>query len=238
MEDRRDEQHDELLDRAVAALSRAPVLPGPPPDAVARILEAASEADATPLTIVERIRKMKRIARIAVAATVLAAIGIFVSWIVIGGGSDNMAFARVADALDSLRSATFDSTADMKDPVGGRSIHMKAKGMFLAPSHQRTDSSIGDKGGTSSVMIMDMQAAKAIMLMPEKKFAITVDGEKMKKEMEKATGRPSPNMFEMVRRLVREGSSGLGEKAELLGAKEIDGHKAVGFRTRPVICRK
>ena len=54
-------------------------------------------------------------------------------------------------------------------------------------------------------MIMDMQTAKAVMLMPEKKFAVAFDGEQMKKEMEKSTGRPSPSMFEMVRRLVREG---------------------------------
>ena len=34
----------------------------------------------------------------------------------------------------------------------------------------------------------------------------------------------------MVRRLVREGSSGTGDKAESLGNKEIDGRQAVGFR--------
>ena len=38
-------------------------------------------------------------------------------------------------------------------------------------------------------------------------------------------------MFEMVRQLVREGSSGPGEKVESLGKKEIDGRVAVGFRT-------
>ena len=37
-------------------------------------------------------------------------------------------------------------------------------------------------------------------------------------------------MFEMVRRLVREGSSGTGDKAERLGTKKIDGREAVGFR--------
>ncbi len=190
-------------------------------------------ADSISPIILERTRQMKRIAKFAVAATILVAVGILVFWMTIGDGSTNIAFARVADALDSLRSATFDATGDMKDPVGGKSIHMKTKGMFLAPSRQRMESSIGDKSDTSSVMIMDMQAGKAIMLMPEKKFAIAIHGEQMKKEMEKSTGHPSPDLFEMVRRLVREGSSGLGEKAELLGTREIDGRKAVGFRTRP-----
>ena len=40
-----------------------------------------------------------------------------------------------------------------------------------------------------------------------------------------------PDLFTMVRQIVREGSRS-GEKAESLGAKEIAGHKAVGFRAR------
>ena len=47
--------------------------------------------------------------------------------------------------------------------------------------------------------------------------------------MKKPAG-PS-NTFEMVRQLVREGSSGPGEKVESLGKKEIDGRVVVGFRT-------
>ena len=151
----------------------------------------------------------------------------------VGGGSTNVAFARVADALYNLQSATFDAAGDVKDFMGGKTIHMKSKGFFLAPSRQRMESSLGTKGDVSSVMIMDMQAGKAIMLMPENKFALAVDGEQLKKETEKSGGPPPPDMFEMVRRLVREGSSGPGEKAESLGAREIDGRKAVGFRTRP-----
>ena len=51
MEDRRDEQDDDLLERAVAALGRAPVLPGPPPDAVARILELPARQKPLPLPL-------------------------------------------------------------------------------------------------------------------------------------------------------------------------------------------
>ena len=156
----------------MAALGQAPVLPGPPPDAVARVLQAAEEVpgtrplslwervrvrafgEKTPpsppaplpkgeggplLTLVERIGNMKRIARIAVAATVLAAIGISVSWIVIQGGSGNMAFARVADALDSLRSATYDVTSESKGKDGQPCGRATGKGFFLAPSHQRIE---------------------------------------------------------------------------------------------------
>ena len=37
------ETNDDLLERALAAMEKTPVLPGPPPDAVARVLEAAFE---------------------------------------------------------------------------------------------------------------------------------------------------------------------------------------------------
>lgn len=231
MEDQRDEQHDELLERAVAALSRAPVLPGPPPDAVARVLAAASEADAAPLTIVERIKKMKRIARIAVAATVLVALGVLVSWLVIGAGSTNMAFARVADALDRLRSASFDMLSEAKDANGKSPMTATGKGFFMAPSHQRTEISAGGaKEISTMIMIADGQAAKGLWLMPKAKLAIAMDMKKMREDMKKSAKGAQPDLFEMVRRLVREGSSGAGEKAERLGKKEIDGQAAVGFR--------
>ena len=57
MENRGDEHNDELLDRATEALRRVPVPEGPPPEAVARALDAVLELDVIPLTIVERIKK-------------------------------------------------------------------------------------------------------------------------------------------------------------------------------------
>ena len=82
------------------------------------------------------------------------------------------------------------------------------------------------KDKSSSIMIMDCQTVKGLSLVPEQKLAITFDGSKIKKP----AGTPS-NMFEMVRQLVREGSSSLGGKVESLGKKEIDGRAVVGFRT-------
>ena len=81
------------------------------------------------------------------------------------------------------------------------------------------------------ITIFDNQAAKCLMLMPQQKFAMAMDMEKMTENMKKSAKDAPPDLFEMVRRLVREGSSGTGEKAERLGKKEIDGREAVGFRT-------
>ena len=275
MEDRRNEQFDDLLDRATEALCQAPVPPGPPPEAVARVLAAAREADVIPLTILERIKTMKRVAKVAVAATVLVALGILVSWLVIGGGSTNIAFARVADALDSLRSATFDLTSESKGDNGQPPATATGKGFFLAPSHQRieilvdiahnpavkaaaeaarrnhvADSPAAKAAGQAAaeaaakaitlmpkmnqVTIVDGQTAKSIMLMPMLKIAVTMDMKKLREDYLKKSAKlakdPPADVFEMVRRLVREGSSGTGDKAERLGKKEIDGRQAVGFR--------
>ena len=80
------------------------------------------------------------------------------------------------------------------------------------------------------ITIVDGQAAKSIMLMPSMKLAVAMDMKKSREEMKKSAKGAPPDLFEMVRRLVREGSSGTGDKAERLGKKEIDGRQAVGFR--------
>ena len=171
---------------------------------------------------------MKRIAKLAVAATILVALGLLGSWFMIGGGSTNIAFAEVAKALDNLRTATYDCTMEMKNPMDGKTNTTTMKCFFLAPSCERTEMSMSmgsakDKG--SSIIILDHQAMKGLTLAPELKLATTIDLSKIKKP-----AGPS-NPFEMVRQLVREGSSSPGEKVESLGKKEIDGRVAIGFRT-------
>ena len=88
----------------------------------AQATEAIREADVLPRTL-KRTRTMRRIAKLAVATSVLVAFGLLVCWMTIGGGSTNIAFARVADALDHLRSAMFDMTANMKDQMGEEHPH-------------------------------------------------------------------------------------------------------------------
>jgi len=96
VEDRQDEPIDHLLNRATEALRRAPIAPGPPHDVVARAVDAALKAYIVPVNTNYRTTNMKRIIKIAVAASILVAVGFFVSWITIGSGSSNIAFAAVA----------------------------------------------------------------------------------------------------------------------------------------------
>jgi hypothetical protein len=75
-------------------------------------------------------------------------------------------------------------------------------------------------------MILDHQAMKGLVLAPEQGLATTIDLSRIKKP-----AGPS-NPFELVRQAVQEGSSTLGGRVEPLGKKDIDGHVAIGFRTR------
>ncbi len=201
-------------------------------ETVAAVAEAPRQPDVLPIISLQSTRKMKRIVKFAVAATMLVAFGILVSWMAIGGGSTSMAFARVADALDSVRSATYDATSELKGDNGQPPATATGKGFFLAPSRQRMEVLANSaKTTTKMVVVSDSQAAKSIMLMPEQHIAMTMDMEKLRGKLKKSA-RSLPDLFETVRRLVREGSSGTREKAERLGKKEIDGRTAVGFHTR------
>ena len=199
-----------------------------PAETVAPVTERTRKADVRLIITVERTRQMKRIAKFAVAATIFVALGILVSWSMIGGGSTSIAFAEVAKALDNLRTATYDCTMEMKNPTDEKTTTITMKGFFLAPSCERIEMSMSlgaPKDQVSSILILDHQARKGLTLAPEQKLATTIDLSKMKKP-----SGPS-NPFEMVRQLVREESSSPGEKVESLGKKEMDGHVLVGFRT-------
>ncbi|MEN6407119.1 MAG: hypothetical protein ABFC77_11685 [Thermoguttaceae bacterium] len=218
-----------------------------------------------------KVSLMKRIVRVAVAASIVFAVGAVVAWLTFGGSSANIAFADVAKALDSLRSATFDVVSEVREKKDSQPITAAGKGYFLAPCHQRIETSVNlgreaavkgaeaaakrihkNDGPASAnraaqaaaksmakavgsmpemivrqIMIADSQAEKCILLYPNMKTGMLVDSKKMRELRNKPA---QPDLFEMVRRLVREGNSGTGEKTVAIGKKEIDGRKAVGFR--------
>ena len=204
--------------------------PTAPADEVA---ERIGVEKAIPL-IEKRSQTMKRIIKLAIAATILVALGIFTSWTVIDRGSSNLAFAEVAKALDNLPCATFEIKMEGKMVEDQPKITMTGKGSYLAPSLQRMEISVKmagmpENGVGDSIMVIDQKAAKCLMLMPTLKCGMIMDTKKMREEMKKP-GKFNPDMFEQVRQLVREGSLQSGDQVKNLGEKEIDGHTAVGFQ--------
>lgn len=214
---------------------------------------------------------MKRIVKVAVAASVVFALGVAVVWLTLGGSSGNLAFADVAKVFESLRSATFDVRTEVRKKKEDKPLVATGKGYFLAPGRQRIETSmrfdqqpavkaaeeaarrmhkkdgpaaanraaqeaaqamgkaVGSQPETTfrQIMISDVQVGKCLMLYPNMKFGTLIDLRKMR---ENANEPNHPDFFETARRLVREGSSGNGEKAASLGKKDIDGRQAVGFR--------
>jgi outer membrane lipoprotein-sorting protein len=241
-------ENDDLLDRAVDALCSVPVSQEPPPETVARTLVAVQKAcDRRPFSLnmikstQKWISKMKSISKIALAASILVAVGIVFLCLTIGGGSSGLAFAAVADALEQLHSVTYDMIMEVKDSKSGETLPpVKFKCSFLAPSRQRMEMSNETAQGsvTNCIMIQDYQTAKSITLTPWEQIAVVYDYGKMAKEMGKS-GWPIPqDMFAMVRQMVREGRTDSFGKVESLGKKEIawqkgsriDKQTAVGFR--------
>ncbi len=238
MSDHQNLNQDDQLQLAVNALRQTTVPNGPSPEDVTKLIATLEKTAPQPSTstLKKRTLAMKSITKMAVAATVLLTLGSFFAWTFSGGAFTSIALANVAEALDSLRSATFDMTSEAKGEKGQPPATATGKGFFLAPSHQRMEISVDSAKITMNhVTIVDGQTGKSITLMPNQNLAVAMDMKKMQEEMKKTGKLPkdaSADVFETVRRLVREGSSGTGEKAERLGKKEINGRMAVGFRTQ------
>ncbi|MEN6365236.1 MAG: hypothetical protein ABFC88_00275, partial [Thermoguttaceae bacterium] len=85
---------------------------------------------------------MKRIVKVAVAASVVFALGVAVVWLTLGGSSGNLAFADVAKVFESLRSATFDVRTEVRKKKEDKPLVATGKGYFLAPGRQRIETSM------------------------------------------------------------------------------------------------
>jgi outer membrane lipoprotein-sorting protein len=215
------DQGEDLLKRAIAATRELPVPAGPSTDLASQTLAALRGSLRQPkTTFYERINDMswtsKASAAVAVAASVL------VMYVVLSNAAGGArAFAAVAEALKSVRSATWKTTTVAK---GGQNetITSSSVAMFLAPSHERMET---DFQGAKSIHIMDGQKDKVIVLVPATKTAMVID----LKNLPPDRGSPFGNTFQELRKLVSEAQSG-AQKAERLGVETIDGRRAEGFR--------
>jgi len=225
MEDRKDSNPDDLLDRAVEAVLREPISEELPPDRVAQLVAAAQRAANRPypFTLMERIRSMKLRTKLAVAATVLIALVGLMSGLVPGSGVA-VAFADVAEALNNVHSATWktSSVAETKVPET-KTVTFSADAMFLAPSHERTETTV-DGAKAVAISIIDGQKNKAITLVPATKTATVIN-------LKSLPGKDNPfgRTFQSLQGLVANAQSGKVGKVERIGRKTIDGQGAQGF---------
>lgn len=223
MENRRDFHHDDLLERAVEAVLRVPIPDELPPEQVAQLVAVVQQAasEPRPVTLMKRIRNMKLRTKLAVAATALIAFVGLISWLVPGSGVA-VAFADVAEALNSVHSATWKATTvvELKVPQD-RTTTFSERAMFLAPSHERTEVTAD---GAKSIRIVDGQKGKMISLVPATKTAMVIDLKNFPPQ-----NNPFGRTFQSLRELVSNAQSGKVGKVERLGVKTIDGRSAQGF---------
>jgi outer membrane lipoprotein-sorting protein len=164
----------------------------------------------------------KAAAALAIAASLLV---LYVGLSAITGGAP--AFADIVDALNKVRTATWKSTTEFTLP-GNETRTNSSNGMFLAPSHERNETTETTAEGTKAtdVMIMDGQKDKVLTLVPATKTAIVIDLKNKPPGMEGPFG----HTFQDLRELAAEAQSGKRGKVERLGVKTVDGQTAEGFR--------
>jgi outer membrane lipoprotein-sorting protein len=208
---------------------------GPPDDFLAKMLAALHHAEqaANPprtISLKKRILAMKPTTKVAIAATVLIAVGGLLAWVAPSGGTALAELADVAEALADVRTATWNTrneyTVSIKDPKLGKvetPCVVNGKSMYLAPSRERHErpetvnySSIGFPVTLlESIRIFDHQSGQETRLSPTTGTAMILE-----------LSRGPDNTLERFRRLV-EKADGEGEK---LGLQTIDGRETVAFR--------
>ena len=216
MNDHQDRNQNDLLQQAVRALRQTAVPDGPSPKAVTELVATLEKAAPQPITFTlkKRMFTMKPITKIAVAATILLALGSFFAWTLSSDVFTSIALAQVADALEKVRNATYESKITINSTISGESTRI-FKTMFLAPSRSRVETP------ENSIMIFDNSAGKALTLEPKQKRACVIE----------LDGRTNVDRgFEDVLADIRQAIAGTREDCQRLADKEIDGRRAVGFR--------
>jgi outer membrane lipoprotein-sorting protein len=224
MDNRQNFHHDDLpiLERSVDAVLRDPIPADLPPDQVMQLVAVVQRAANQPCasTLIQRIKNMRAMTRIAVAATVLLALVGLMFWSMSGGGV-TVAFADVVEALKNVHSATWKITAVATfKPPGAKeekTITTVTNCMFLAPCYERTETTKGEK----SIAIVDGQKNKMLVLLPARKMATIVNSKNQQPR----------RSFQSMQQYIANAQSGkAGGKVERLGLKTIDGRSAEGFR--------
>jgi len=222
MKDHNEFNHDNLLDRAVEAVLHEPPPGEPSPERVADLVFHVRHAaeQPYPITLLQRIKNMKPMNRIAVTAAILIAFAGLMSWLAPHGGV-SVAFAQVAEALNRVETATWKSETVVKGP-DNKSAAWVTTEMFLAPSHQRSEITVN--GNKTSVSIIDGEKDKMLTLDSATKTAVVIELKNLPQ------GNPLGRTFQGLRELVASAQSGKAGKVERLGEKVIDGRRADGFR--------
>lgn len=239
MIEQKPESSSDIVDRAMGELRLSPVPPGPPPELLDALLQAAKENTGTLQCTVEASAQaeiirptlltrslgtwrwiMRHPVYRAMAATIfiLAIVGVTL-WFHAGGAT--LALADFIQPILDAKSVKYKMTATMDgQPIGTHEV------MVRPPYWKREEMRREMSGGVEMrlVAIWDFQKGKSLCLNPKRKTATITTYTGMPKD------RASLTEFATLRSLLLNAQDRPGVKREPLGEKEIDGHKAVGYR--------
>jgi len=199
--------HDDLLDRAVAELIDAPVEDGPSQMLVARTLEELKGRLTPAPQNTLRIARPMWMYRIA-AVILIGLLGVVALMVLNRGGS--VAAAEVAKKLRESRTLSCNWSMEMPN---GKSMSMKM--MFLEPGKLRVEAP------GAAATIVDLSKNKLMVLNPLIHTAIAVD----LGEMKNGASNQATDMIEWVEKI----KNTTGQQAQSIGTRDIDGVAAKGF---------
>jgi outer membrane lipoprotein-sorting protein len=151
---------------------------------------------------------------LACAALTIAAVCLFVP----SGQSTVLAFDDIANKLMEAKSARYQSEATIEAVPGADAVTQSFQSYYLAPGLFRNEFR-----SPEMATITDSVSGKMLFLTRASKSAVLI--------MKGAKGdEKHPNHFERLRTLLSKQGTQQGAEYESLGEKEIDGHRAVGFR--------
>jgi outer membrane lipoprotein-sorting protein len=213
---------DDLLQRAVAATRELPLPEGPSPAIASQTLVALRQKAHRPTsTLHERITHMswksKASAVLAIAASVL------VMYVILSSPmSGTQAFAAVAQAINSVRTATWKIATEVKlSPE--KTVSSSGVGMFLEPSHERVETTLDDG---RVIQITDGAENKFLSLVPDEKLAMIFNVENVPLGRESGLGKT----FQGLRDIVAQAQGGKNAMVERLDDEVVDGRDALVFR--------
>jgi outer membrane lipoprotein-sorting protein len=225
MENHQNFHHDELLKRAVEAVLRDPIPDELPPDRVAQLAAVVRQAadQPYPTTLIERIARLldtwrwimrSPVFRVATAAVFVFAIAGVALWFHVSG--TQYAFADFIKPILEAKSAKFKATFERD----GKQV-ATADVMVLAPNRVREE--LRQPGRPVEIRIADYSKGVSILIDSAKKIAV------INRMVGLPRGRASMNLLEEMRSLILDAKKPDVQR-ESLGEKEVDGHRAVGWR--------
>jgi outer membrane lipoprotein-sorting protein len=232
MIEKKPESFSDIVDRAAAELRAMPVPPGPPPELLEALLQAANvnvgcvkhtvkvsdqpSSDGSynqPLSQLQKIRNIimknpfKSLTTFAACCLVLIAAYLTFGPLMQG----NVAFAEVCAIIQKAK--TMVCTAKTNLPWPGTTENMEMKIMSIGPGRIRQEI------GQHQVMITDYPAGKTLTLTPQNKIAVILNIKGTPKFMQQ-------DWFTGLKKLSQNSN------AEDLGLQTMDGKEVKGFRVK------